>query len=113
MNCWRVQNLIAPFLDDELPDTESELVVEHLEQCAPCRDLVEGVAALPDLPKIELEADLASGLWSEFDRCLGARLEAFFFARQRSTLSYSSPSHGHLRWTRSIRGAMPATCPRP
>lgn len=76
MNCWRVQNLIAPFLDDELPDAESESLAGHLDQCPPCRDLVEGVAALPDFPKFELVSEMATGLWSEFDRCLDARLEA-------------------------------------
>ena len=74
MNCWRVQNLVAPFLDGELPDPESEALAGHLELCPPCRELVEGVAALPEFPQISLDAAVESSLWSEFDRCLAARL---------------------------------------
>jgi len=74
VNCWRVQNLIAPFLDDELPGAESEALAEHLEECPPCRDIVEGVAALPDFPRVEVDAEVESTLWSEFDRCLAARI---------------------------------------
>jgi anti-sigma factor RsiW len=73
MNCWRVQNLIAPLLDNELPAGESEAVADHLEQCPPCRGVVESVAALPEFPQLKLDADIESSLWAEFDRCLAAR----------------------------------------
>jgi len=49
MNCWRVQNLVAPFLDGLLSLAETASVEEHLEDCPECQELVEGVASLPEL----------------------------------------------------------------
>ena len=73
MNCWRIQNLIAPFLDGELPSAESALIGEHLGACPACDSLVQRVAALPDLTPPELSG--ATGpLLDGFDARLKERI---------------------------------------
>ncbi|MEE2829740.1 MAG: zf-HC2 domain-containing protein [Myxococcota bacterium] len=47
MNCWRVQNLLAPYLDEALPEVERGAFDEHLLDCDDCNQLVAEVAALP------------------------------------------------------------------
>lgn len=105
MNCWRVQNLIAPFLEDELPSAESESLAEHLEECPPCRDVVEGVAALPDFPRIELDADVQASLWSEFDTCLKARIANSLDAPDIPDVAPVGTLHGDLRVPRGLAAA--------
>lgn len=59
MNCWRIENLIAPFLDGELPDAEARAVADHLEHCSICAAKVERIAALPDLVPPDLSGTAA------------------------------------------------------
>jgi len=73
MNCWRIENLIAPFLDGELPDAEAGAMADHLEQCSDCNDKVEFVAAMPDLVPPDLE-DVAAPLLDGFADCLKDRI---------------------------------------
>jgi anti-sigma factor RsiW len=109
VNCWRVQNLIAPFLDDELSPSESSSLAQHLEECSPCRELVESVAALPEFPRIQLDADAESALWSEFDRCLASRIaESLELPSRPSARSRRSPLQGDLRIPRSLAAAAAA-----
>ncbi len=108
MNCWRVQNLIAPFLDDELPTPESEAVAEHLEECPPCRDVIEGCAALPDFPRVELDADVESTLWSEFDRCLASRIAHSLTEPPPGEVAAGGLMHGDLRVPRTFAAAAAA-----
>jgi anti-sigma factor RsiW len=107
MNCWRVQNLIAPLLDNELPAGESEAVADHLEQCPPCRGVVESVAALPEFPQLKLDADIESSLWAEFDRCLAARTAdpAEREAGAAPSPTRFTPLQGDLRVPRSLAAA--------
>lgn len=49
MNCWRIQTLLAPYLDGELPGMEQEAFEAHTGECSDCNQLVEDVAALPSL----------------------------------------------------------------
>jgi len=73
MNCWRIENLVAPFLDGELPDAEAGAMADHLEHCAECTSKVEFIAAMPDLVAPDL-ADVAAPLMESFDDCLKERI---------------------------------------
>jgi len=75
VNCWRIQNLVAPFLDGVLSSEEESSIAEHLEDCSECNTLVEGVATLPDLPYSELSATLEGPLFKDFDARLADRIE--------------------------------------
>ncbi len=76
MNCWRVQNLVAPFLDGELPDAECEAVGAHIEVCAECLAVIESVEALPPLTAPRAPQELEAALFDRFDACLKERLAA-------------------------------------
>lgn len=61
MNCWRIQNLLAPYLDGVLPEIERDAFGAHLGDCSDCNQLVADLATLPAFPTLEVkEAD--SGL---------------------------------------------------
>jgi anti-sigma factor RsiW len=74
MNCWRVQNLVAPFLDGELPDAESEAVGRHVESCPACRKTVSSVQNLPAVDAPRMASPSLDRLLSSFDRCLWERI---------------------------------------
>ena len=73
MNCWRIENLIAPFLDGELPDAEAGAMADHLEQCSDCALKVERVATLPDLVPPDLSG-AAAELLDTFEDVLQDRI---------------------------------------
>ena len=76
MNCWRVQNLVVPFLEGELPEAECVALGAHLEACPECKDLVESIEALPPLQAPKLPEELEAALFERFDDCLAERLAA-------------------------------------
>ena len=76
MNCWRIANLIAPFLDGELPDPEEEAIAGHLEACTRCAQMIEKVAALPDITPPALDPDVTDELLEGFDTALKERIAA-------------------------------------
>lgn len=76
MNCWRVQNLIAPFLDGELPEAERCSIDEHLVECPECRDLVQAVDQLPEFARLAVDQELEERLFDGFDAALRERIEA-------------------------------------
>ncbi len=73
MNCWRIENLIAPFLDGELPDAEAGAMADHLERCSECNGKVEFVAAMPDLVPPDL-SEVTEPLLDGFADCLKERI---------------------------------------
>lgn len=76
MNCWRIANLIAPFLEGELPAPEEGAIADHLEACPRCADVVERVAALPDIRPPEIDPDITDELLQSFDSTLKERIAA-------------------------------------
>lgn len=74
MNCWRVQNLVVPFLEGEIPEAESEAIAEHLEQCGECLGVLEAVESLPELQAMTLDPELSEPLFEQFDRDLQQRI---------------------------------------
>ncbi len=74
MNCWRIQNLVAAFLDGVLGREEEEMITQHLESCSECKELVEGVATLPDLPYTTLDKDLEDAVFEGFEDSLARRI---------------------------------------
>ena len=80
MNCWRVQNLVAPFVDGALGQEEQQQINEHLDNCSQCRELVEGVAGLPDLPFPALSPALEGAIFAGFEEQLAARIQSSMVA---------------------------------
>ncbi len=73
MTCWRIENLLAPFLDGELPEAESGAMADHLEHCEACAEKVETVAAMPDLVPPVL-SEYSAPLMAHFDDRLKQRI---------------------------------------
>jgi hypothetical protein len=90
MNCWRVQNLVVPFLEEELPEAEADAIGDHVAACSTCEELFEAVGSLPPLPKLELEAEVESALFEQFDSQLATRL-AQSFATPQATEDLDGP----------------------
>lgn len=76
MNCWRIENLIVPFLEGELPAPEESAIAGHLEICPPCAALVERVACLPDIHPPQLDPEITGELLEAFDTTLKSRIAA-------------------------------------
>jgi anti-sigma factor RsiW len=103
VNCWRVENLVAPFLDGDLPEAETESIADHLRSCLACSCLVEELSALPDFPRIAIdpgtEEELMDALTSQIQdriaspqaetqprRAAGAAQEGIFWSLLRGDL---------------------------
>ncbi len=76
MNCWRVQNLLAPFVEGELQDGESRAVAEHIEDCGHCRDAVDAVASIPDLTAPTLPTDHCTRIADALERTVLDRIRS-------------------------------------
>jgi hypothetical protein len=74
MNCWRIQNLVAAFLDGVLCREEEQVISEHLEGCSECESLVEGIAGLPDLPYSTVDKQLEEAVFEGFEEALSERI---------------------------------------
>jgi anti-sigma factor RsiW len=53
MSCEKFEQLIALYVEGDLPETEAHVVARHLDECASCREFAAGIeetqAALKDL----------------------------------------------------------------
>jgi anti-sigma factor RsiW len=76
MNCWRVQSLLAPFVEGELPDDDSVAVARHIEACGPCRDAVEAVASVPEITPPALPDEHRGRIGEALERCVLGRVRA-------------------------------------
>ena len=48
-DCVRIESLVTPFVDGELPDAEREAIAHHLSVCAPCSARVTSERAVREL----------------------------------------------------------------
>ena len=76
MNCWRIQNLLAPYLDGVLPVAEHEAFQAHVESCSACDEIVTNVAALPDFEHIELNPSDRDHVLDALSETISARIAA-------------------------------------
>ncbi|MEE8450586.1 MAG: zf-HC2 domain-containing protein [Thermoguttaceae bacterium] len=54
--CHSIANLLVPYADGELPESDVQLVAAHLAECADCRD---------ELQRLERSLELARSVWQE------------------------------------------------
>lgn len=76
MTCWRVENLLVPFLEGELPEAERAAVEGHIEQCDACREMADAIRALPELPRILVDPAVEGRIFDRFDSALRERIQA-------------------------------------
>lgn len=97
MNCWRVGNLIAPFLDGELDEPECEAIADHLEECDACAETIEAVANLPEFERVEVDADVEAELFEAFDTCLAQRIAHSLLSEEADELAPTGTFGGLIR----------------
>ncbi len=76
MNCWRIQNLLAPYLDGVLPEVERDAFAAHLKDCADCDQLVTDLAALPAFPTLEVSASDSGLVLDALSQTIADRIAA-------------------------------------
>ncbi len=67
MECDRIEDLLSPYLEDELTLEEKRTIEEHLRSCRSCAELLsymeEARSSLASLPEFEVSKDLAEKLY--------------------------------------------------
>jgi len=76
MNCWRIQSLLAPYLDGVLPEIERDAFATHLEDCSDCDQLVTDLDALPAFPTLEVKETDSSVILDALSQTIADRIAA-------------------------------------
>ena len=76
MNCWRIQNLVAPYLDGALPEAEQELFEAHIDQCQDCEEMVAELGDLPQFTAMTLPSEAKSCVLDELSSVIHQRIAA-------------------------------------
>ena len=67
MDCERIEELLSPYLEEELGPDEKRLVDSHLSSCPDCAELLslmrEASAALSAFPELEVSENLKDRLY--------------------------------------------------
>jgi predicted anti-sigma-YlaC factor YlaD len=62
MECHKIENLLSPYLEDELSPREKQEVERHLESCSGCADLFnllkETTRSLSSFPEVDVRPEL-------------------------------------------------------
>jgi len=68
MECKRIEEILSPYIEDELSAQEKQMVEEHLKKCPKCVSLLsfmrEVKTNLEGLPEIEVSDNLLSRLYN-------------------------------------------------
>ena len=68
MNCEKIEELLSPYLEDELSSEEKRVVEKHLKTCKNCSMLLSSMEetreSLADFPELEVSEDLLDRLYS-------------------------------------------------
>jgi len=76
MNCWRIQNLLAPYLDGVLSDPEHEAFEAHVGDCPECTQIVEDVSALPSFEALDIDPRDSERVLDSLSETIAARIAA-------------------------------------
>jgi anti-sigma factor RsiW len=76
MNCWRIQNLLAPYLDGVLPGIEHEAFAKHLGDCPDCERIVADIAALPSFEALDISGEDSALVLDALGQTIAERIAA-------------------------------------
>lgn len=75
MNCERVQELIAPFVNEQLNTEETEEFLKHIDSCEDCREELEvSYSLMTAMKQLDAGTDLSDNYIEELDE----KIEACF-----------------------------------
>lgn len=85
MNCEHMEELLSPYLENELDARQKQAVHEHLQVCPDCSQLLaymqKSCEALADFPEVELSQELIEQLQIMPEKRKRFRLSLDFFLR--------------------------------
>lgn len=85
MKCERIEEILSPYLEDELSPEVKKEVEKHLKTCQDCSALLSFLRkareSLSDFPELELSENLLNRLYSIPRRKKGFRLSLDFLLR--------------------------------
>ena len=68
MNCEKIEELLSPYLEDELSPEEKKEVEKHLRTCKGCSELIsfmtEAKVSLADIPQLDVSENLLDRLYA-------------------------------------------------
>ncbi len=102
MSCREFTEVVAAWLDGELPEEESERVEEHAAHCPDCANLAEELRALDRSLAAEPTPERSEEEWSRFDRDLMIRIAMDERARAKRELMW------RRLWGRALKAAAAA-----
>jgi hypothetical protein len=80
MNCEHCQELISVFLDNELDETSSTEVREHLAVCEPCSKVCEDLAMILDFCQLDADETIIppnpQALWCRINNVIESEVQA-------------------------------------
>ena len=80
MNCEHCQELISVFLDNELDETSSARVREHLAVCEPCSKVCEDLAMIIDFCQLDTDETILppnpQALWCRINNVIESEVQA-------------------------------------
>lgn len=68
MKCEQIEELLSPYIEDELTAAERKTVADHLKMCPDCTSLLsllqDTTESLSDFPELEVSGDLMAKLYA-------------------------------------------------
>jgi len=68
MKCEKIEELLSPYIEDDLSSEEKKAVEDHLKTCQSCSDFLsfikEGQESLADFPQLEVSENLLDRLYA-------------------------------------------------
>jgi predicted anti-sigma-YlaC factor YlaD len=85
MQCEHIEELLSPYLENELSLEQKQTVTAHLEACSDCRDLLslmqEVSTSLTAFPEVEVSGELQNRLYAIPEKKTRFRLNLDFLIR--------------------------------
>jgi hypothetical protein len=85
MTCEHIEDLLSPYLENELSPEQAQAVADHLTACSGCRELLslmqEVSLSLTTFPEVEVSRELQSRLHAIPDKKKRFRLNLDFLIR--------------------------------
>ncbi len=85
MKCEHIEELLSPYLENELSQEQKQTVAAHLKACSSCRELLsllqEVSASLTAFPEVEISGELQNRLQAVPDKKKRFRLNLDFLIR--------------------------------
>ncbi len=102
MNCEHCQQLISVFLDNELDETSSTEVREHLAVCEPCSKVCEDLAMIIDFCQLDVEETVLppnpQALWCRINNVIESEVQAEIQKENKEKVETANAETANTGW---------------